>query len=52
MPKQLERRIIREYERKGESPRRARQIAYATMVARGLWRPAKRHKKSRGRRGH
>lgn len=41
MPKKVERKIEREYERKGYSPKRAKSIAYATMVKKGLWKPRK-----------
>ena len=36
MPKRMERKIVREYRRKGFSLKRSRSIAYATMQKRGL----------------
>ena len=36
MPKKIERKIVREYRRKGFSLKRSRSIAYATMQKRGL----------------
>lgn len=44
MPKKLERKIEREYERKGYSPKKAKSIAFATMVKKGLWKPQKKGK--------
>ena len=41
MPKKIERKITREYEKRGYSPKRAKSIAIATMVKRGLWHPGK-----------
>lgn len=48
MPKKLETKITREYRRRGYSLKRARSIAIATMVKRGLWTPQRRtHRKKR-----
>lgn len=47
MPKRVERAITREYEQRGYSKKRARAIAFATMVKRGIWRPGKRRGKRR-----
>lgn len=48
MPKRIERKIEREYERKGYSPKRAKSIAFATMVKKGIWKPG--GKRKRGKR--
>lgn len=47
MPKRVERAIQREYERKGFSKKRARSIAFATMVKKHIWRPGKRRRKGK-----
>lgn len=36
MPKWVERKITKEYEKKGYSPKKAKSIAYATMNKKGL----------------
>ena len=38
MPKNIENAIIKEYISKGYSYNRAKQIAIATMVKKGIWR--------------
>ena len=48
MPKRIERKIEREYERKGYSKKRATRIAYATMNKRGLLHRKGKRGKSRG----
>lgn len=45
MPKKIERKIEREYEKKGYSPKHAKSIAYATMIKKGIWHPKKGKKK-------
>lgn len=49
MPKRIERKIEREYERSGYSVKRSRGIAFATMNKLGLLRHHKGGKKSRKR---
>jgi hypothetical protein len=45
MPKKIERKIEREYERKGKTPKQAKIIAYKTMNKQGLLRKKKGSKK-------
>lgn len=49
MPKKVEKAIEKEYTKKGYSAKKAKDIAYATMVKEGIWTPGKRkqHKPKR-----
>jgi hypothetical protein len=49
MPKKIIRKIEREYEAKGKSPKKAKAIAYATLNKEGLLDKPKKRKKSKRR---